>query len=143
MGEHTVTLEDLNAFVNSQTGRSLTEVTPELAGALFERYLDEEVILAAAPSPGDHDLTPTARTARVRELSSSLCPPPPQPSNAQVDAYLHTNPQLVSTGERIRLRQLVLPDQASARAARPTAPPTSIACSAARRRIKVTATLRQ
>jgi hypothetical protein len=118
VGKRTVTLENINAFVTSQTGRTLTEVTPELAGALFERYLDEEVILAAAPTVGDHDLTPTARSARVRELSSTLCSPPQQPSNAQVDAYLDANPQLIGTGERIRLRQLVLPDQESARATR-------------------------
>ncbi len=118
MGKHAVTLENLNAFVTAQTGRTLSEVTPELAGALFERYLDEEVMLAAAPLAGDRDLTPTARSARIRELSTSLCPPPQQPSNAQVDAYLQANPQLVGTGERIRLRQLILPDPVTARAAR-------------------------
>jgi len=113
-----VTIEGLGGFVIAQTGRSLAEVTPELAGALFERYLEEEVILAAAPAPGDHELTATARSARVRELAASLCPPPPQPSNAQVDAYLKANPQLVGGGERVRLRQLVLPDPTAARTAR-------------------------
>lgn len=118
VGNHTVTIESLNAFVTAQTGRSMAEVTPELASALFERYLEEEVMLAADPVAGDHDLTPTARSARVRELSSSLCPPPQQPYNAQVDAYLQANPQLVTGGERVRLRQLVLPDPTAARAAR-------------------------
>jgi len=118
VGDRTMTIENLSAFVGSQTGRALSDVSPELAGALFERLLDEEVVLAAAPSPGDHDLTPTARSARVRELASTLCPPSVQPSSAQVDVYLSAHPEFASGGERIRLRQLVLPDQTTARSAR-------------------------
>jgi len=118
VGDRTVTVDTLSAFVTSQTGRGISEVSPELAGALFERYLDEEVVLAASPSPGDHDLTSTARSARVRELATTLCPPSPQPSNAQVDAYLAAHPELASGGERIKLRQLVLPDQVTGRSAR-------------------------
>ncbi|MBZ5588072.1 MAG: peptidylprolyl isomerase [Acidobacteriia bacterium] len=118
VGDRKVTVENLSAFVTSQTGRSISDVSPELAGALFERLLDEEVVLAAAPSPGDHDLTPTARSAHVRELASALCPPLPQPSGSLVDAYLAAHPELASSGERIKLRQLVLPDQTTARSAR-------------------------
>lgn len=118
VGDRKVTIENLSAFVSSQTGRPLSDVSPELAGALFERFLDEEVVLAAAPSPGDHDLTPTARSAHVRELAGTLCPASPQPSGAQVDAYLAAHPELASSGERIKLRQLVLPDQTTARSAR-------------------------
>jgi hypothetical protein len=118
VGDRKVTIENLSAFVSSQTGRSLSDVSPELAGALFERFLDEEIVLAANPSPGDHDLTPTARSARVRDLASALCPPSPQPSSSQVDAYLAAHPEFASGGERIKLRQLVLPDQSTARSAR-------------------------
>ena len=112
-----MTLEKFSIFVVAQTARTLPEVSPELAAALFERYLEEEVILTASPVPGDYDLTPTARTARVRELLVSLCPPPPQPSEAQVDAYLTQHPELDGNGERLRLRQLILPDQATAQVA--------------------------
>jgi hypothetical protein len=118
VGSHTVTLDAFSSFVLSQTGRGLQEVSPELAGALFERYLEEEVILAAAATPGASDLTPTARTARARELLVSLCPPPPRPSEAQVDAYLAQHPEPGGDGERLRLRQLILPDQATAQVAR-------------------------
>ena len=118
VGDREVTIERLSAFVSSQTGRSFPEVSPELTEALFERLLDEEVVLAAAPSPGDHDLTPTARSARVRELAGILCPPSPQPSDAQVDAYLSAHPELANGPERIKLRQLILPDQTTARSAR-------------------------
>jgi parvulin-like peptidyl-prolyl isomerase len=110
-------MEQLSAFVAAQTGRNIAEVSPELTAALFERYLEDEVLLAAAPTPGDHDLTPTARTARVRDLLVTLCPPPSPPTEAQVDAYLKLHPEL-ARGERLHLRQLILPDQATAQLAR-------------------------
>jgi len=113
-----VTVEKFSSFVVAQTARTLPEVSPELAAALFERYLEEEVVLTASPVHGDYDLTPTARTARVRELLVSLCPPPPQPPEAQVDTYLAQHPELAGSGERLRLRQLILPDQATAQVAR-------------------------
>jgi len=113
-----VTLEEYSSFLTAQTGRPLSDVSPELAAALFERYLEDEVLLAASPAPGDHDLSPTARTARVRELLLTLCPQPPQPSDAQIDAYLTDHPDLDRGGERLRLRQLILPDQATAEVAR-------------------------
>jgi hypothetical protein len=118
VGDRAVTVEKLSNFIVAQTGRSLSEVTPDLAAALFERYLEEEVILAASPAPRAYDLASTARTARVRELLVSLCPPPPQPSESQVDAYLLQHPELGGGGERLRLRQLILPDQATGQVAR-------------------------
>jgi len=118
VGGHPVTVEQLNAFVTAQAGRAAAEVTPDLTGALFGRLLEEEVLLAASPSPDDHDLSPAARTAHARDLMASLCPLPPRPTEAQVDAYLAAHPELAGGADRIKLRQLVLPDQATARAAR-------------------------
>ncbi len=118
VGDRAVTLEGVSAYVASQTGRGPGEASPDLTAALFERYLDEEVVLAASPTPGDRDLTPLARSARVRELSATLCPPPPPPSSAEIDAYLAAHPELAAGGERVKLRQLILPDQATGRVAR-------------------------
>jgi hypothetical protein len=117
VGGHAVTVEKLSAFVAAQTGRGMADVSPELVAAMFERYLEDEVLLAASPSPGDADLTPTARSARARDALLSLCPPPPPPSQQKVDAYLAQHPEL-GEGERLRLRQLILPDQATAQLAR-------------------------
>jgi hypothetical protein len=118
VGHRAVTADKFSAFVVAQTGRGLPEVSPDLASALFERYLEEEVMLAAFPAPGDDDLMAAARTARVRELLLSMCPPPAPPSDAQVDAYLARHPELADGGERVRLRQLILPDRATAQVAR-------------------------
>ncbi len=117
VGDHTVTVEQFSGFVAAQTGRSFAEVSPELAGALFERYLEDEVLLASSPVLQGNDLAPAVRTARVRELLFSLCPPPPKPSETQIDSYVAQHRDLVS-GERLRLCQLILPDQATGQLAR-------------------------
>jgi hypothetical protein len=118
VGHRVVTADKFSSFVVAQTGRGLPEVSPDLASTLFERYLEEEVILAASPASGDDDLTAVARTAHVRELLLSMCPPPAPPPEGQVDAYLARHPELAGGGERVRLRQLILPDQATAQVAR-------------------------
>ncbi len=117
VGNRTVSVEQFSSFVAAQTGRSTAEVPPELAGALFERYLEDEVLLASSPGPEVEGLTPTARGARVRELLLTLCPPPPGPSESQVASYLAQHPGAAG-GEWVRLRQLILPDRATGQLAR-------------------------
>jgi len=118
IGGRTITLADLSAYVSAQTGRELADVPPDLSAALFERYLEDSVVLAASTDPADRELPAALRGARVRDLLPALCPPPPPPTEAQLDAYLASHPEAASHGDRLHLRQLILPDQAAARTAR-------------------------
>jgi peptidyl-prolyl cis-trans isomerase C len=113
-----ITLEELDDIVVAQTGQPLAEVPPELADALFGRHLEEEVLLAASGEPRDRTLPPAVRGARTREALAQLCPPPPLPSEQEIDAYLATLVPTPPSGDRLRLRQLILPDRASAEKAR-------------------------
>lgn len=113
-----ITLEELDDVILAQTGQPLAEVPPELADALLGRHLEEEVLLAASGEPRDRSLPPAVRGARTREALARMCPPPPLPSDAEIDAYLATLASTPPTGDRLRLRQLILPDQASAGKAR-------------------------
>lgn len=115
VGKRPVTLADMEAIVQQEAGKSLAEVAPELAAALFENFLEQEVILAASPQPADRDLPPAARSMRARQLLAELCPAPPEPSQAEIAARLA---QRAPGGERVLLRQLILPDLAAARAVR-------------------------
>ena len=117
VGGRNVTLDAITTAITAQTGSPVAEVSPDLAAALFETYLEEEVVLAAADVKSAAPLTGAARSARVREVMTSLCPPPAPPSNAEVGAFLARHPEMKPTGERLLLRQLILPDQPSARAA--------------------------
>lgn len=118
VGGRTVRREDLVTVVENQTGRPVAEAPPELVATLFEGLLEEEVVLAASGVPADSELTPVARSSKVREALFQLCPPPPLPAAAEVDAFLASRSADEPGGERLRLRQLLLPDQAAARAAR-------------------------
>jgi peptidyl-prolyl cis-trans isomerase C len=112
-----VTLADVADAVNAQTGKTLPEVSGNLVAALFEDRLEEEVLLAASPERSDRDLPAPRRASRARELVAALCPPPRRPSAAEIDAYLAKHPELHRHGERLLLRQLILPDETTARAA--------------------------
>jgi hypothetical protein len=113
-----ITLEELDEVVVAQTGQPLAEVPPELADALLGRHLEEEVLLAAGGEPRDRNLPPAVRGARTRELLARLCPPPPLPSEAEIDSATKAVAVPDENGERLRLRQLILPDRASAEKAR-------------------------
>jgi parvulin-like peptidyl-prolyl isomerase len=110
-----VTIADLDAVVLAETGKPPEDVAPDLVAALFEAYLEEEVILAASPVPADRLVPLATRGMRVRELLSELCPAPSEPSDAEIAARLAQQPP---GSERVLLRQLILPDLAAARAAR-------------------------
>jgi hypothetical protein len=118
VGGRAITVDDLAGAVAAQTGRPLAETSPELQAALFEAYLEEEVLLASSTIPGDRALPPAQRSARCRDLLASLCVPPPPPSEAEVGALLAQRGGAGTGSERIHLRQLVLPDQAGAQKAR-------------------------
>jgi hypothetical protein len=118
VGGQPVDLETLKGVVEAQTGRPYSEAPRELVSALFEGLLEEEVVLVAGGAPEDRTLAPVARSARVRELEATLCPPPPPPSDAEVTAFLAAHGEPSSSGDRVHLRQLILPDEAAARAAR-------------------------
>lgn len=117
VGGRAITLDAVAAAITAETGKPLAEVSPDLAAALFEEYLDAEVILASSSVPTDRGLSGPERSARLRELSASLCPPSLPPSDAEVRGYLASHIELQHTGERLLLRQLILPDQPGARAA--------------------------
>ncbi len=110
-----VTVADVEAVVRQETGKALSEVAPELVAAMFESFLEEEVLLAASGNPEDRQLPLPSRSIRARALLAELCPAPPEPSEAEIAARLA---QEAPSGERVLLRQLILPDLATARAAR-------------------------
>lgn len=118
VGGRPVTLDDVRAVVEAQTGRAFEEAPRELVSTLFEELLEEEVVLAASGVAADRALARMARSTRARELLVTLCPVQTVPSEVEVREYLAAHPEPSSGGERLRLRQLILADQAGARVAR-------------------------
>jgi len=116
VGGRAIAFAEIGAMIEAQAGRPLASTPPELCSALFESYLEEEVVLAASPNSPDRRLAVPARGARARQVLASLCSAAPLPTEAQVDSYLAE--RRAGGHERLLLRQLILPDQAAARSAR-------------------------
>jgi parvulin-like peptidyl-prolyl isomerase len=118
VGGRAITLAELGAAVTAQTGRPIEEASADLQAALFEALLEEEVVLASSTTPEDRDLPIGQRSSRCRTLMASLCAPPPPPTEAEIDAFLARRVTAPTLSERIRVRQLVLPDKPTALKAR-------------------------
>ena len=118
VGGQSITIEELAGFVALQTGQPFERVPPEVTAALFEVFLEEAVILAAAGAPGDRRLPAAVRSARARDLLATQCPPPPLPTIREAEEYLVSQGEFQPGGERLRLRQLILPDLGAARSVR-------------------------
>lgn len=118
VGGRSIAYEDFGNAVAALTGRPLGETSPDVQAALFEAFLEEEVLLASSKVAGDRDVPAAQRPARCRDLLGTLCTPPAPPSEAEIDAYLQRREASPPLGERILLRQLVLPDRTVAVTAR-------------------------
>ncbi len=118
MGSRVVTAAEVEEYLRRETGREPNTLRPELAERLLELYLQEEVLLAAGRNPVPASLSPEQRSALARQRLEELCPvPPPDPTLTAADPA-DAQEAGTTSGERILLRQLVLPDAAAARSAR-------------------------
>lgn len=113
-----MTVAQVEEYLRAQTGRDPATLRPELAFSLLEVYLTEEVLLAAGPQPAPLSLPDEERTALARRRLAELCPPPAPSTAAEVAAHAAAQVAPGTAGERLLLRQLILPDAAAARSAR-------------------------
>ena len=117
VGGRAISFAEIGAMIETRAGRPLAATPPELCSALFESFLEEEVVLAASPNSADRKLSGPARGARARQVLASLCSSVAPPSEAQVEAFLAAR-RSDGGHERLLLRQLILPDETAARSAR-------------------------
>jgi hypothetical protein len=117
IGGRALTFQEIAEEVAAETGRTPEQVSPELVAALFESRLEEEILLAASPDGAEGAQGSSARGARARALLAHMCSPPPPVSDADVEAALARRGSSVPV-TRVRLRQLILPDRATADKAR-------------------------
>ncbi len=118
VGTRVVTVAQVEDYLRRETGREPNTLAPALAATLLELYLNEEVLLASSDRPTPATLAGEARSALVRQRLGELCPPPPLPSDEALAAHAAEQPAVPAGGERLLLRQLILPDAAAARSAR-------------------------
>lgn len=118
VGNRMVTVAEVEEYLRRETGREPSALRPELAERLLELYLREELLLAAGKSADSASLSPEQRSALARQFLEELCPVAPSPLSLPAADPRGEQQEESGTGERLLLRQLVLPDAAAARSAR-------------------------
>ncbi|HKO57233.1 MAG TPA: peptidylprolyl isomerase [Thermoanaerobaculia bacterium] len=130
IGERNVTLADFKRYLDRNTGTELAQVTPEVASALLDQYVEEIVLSEYAATHGVE--VPAEKIAsavrneagstviekrdemRRQKLIADLSADVPQASDDEVRAYYETHPAEFKSGEEVRVRQILVHDEALA-----------------------------
>ena len=130
VGERMITLADYKKYLERNSGTDLAQLGPEVASALLDQYIEEVILSEYAASHGVE--IPAERIAaavrkdagatviekrdemRRQKLILDITAQVPQPSDAEVQAYYEQHAEDFKTGERVRVRQILVRDEALA-----------------------------
>jgi peptidyl-prolyl cis-trans isomerase C len=127
VGERHVTLADLKRYLDRNAGTDLAQLTPEVASAMLDQYIEEIVISEYAASHGvevpAEKIAAAVRTEagstvlekrdemRRARLLTDLATDVPEPTAEQVRAYYEQHAAEFRTGEEVRVRQILVNDE--------------------------------
>jgi len=114
VGSIDVPIDAFQNYLTELSGQPWEVMDSRVASTLLDQYLEEESLFFAA----GHDAQqiprdPAERSARLRQLILKTCGPAPTPSPERVEAVLRKK-AAAGEPERVLIRQLLLPDEASA-----------------------------
>lgn len=130
VGERNATLADFKRYLERNTGTELAGVTPEVASAILDQYVEEIVLSEYAATHGVE--VPAEKIAsavrneagstviekrdemRRQKLIADLSADVPQASDDEVRVYYENHPQEFKSGEEVRVRQILVHDEALA-----------------------------
>ncbi|HUO83899.1 MAG TPA: peptidylprolyl isomerase [Thermoanaerobaculia bacterium] len=133
IGLRQITLEDFKRYLERNAGAEMAQITPEALSALLDQYTEEILLSEYAVRHGVE--VPTERVAeavrndpgstmvekkdqmRREELTARLSAELPEITEEQILGYYRTHPAEFSTDERVRVRQILVHDQETARKA--------------------------
>jgi hypothetical protein len=115
VGRSEVSVLDVQAYVESATGMPWQAVDRRAAEAMFDQFIDQEVMFVRAriDDIGGTPPDPARRSAAVRAAAVSICGEPPAPSDEVVER------ELARIGDelrpaRVRVRQMLLDSRGEA-----------------------------
>jgi len=125
--ERMVTLADFKRYLERNAGTELAQLTPEVASAILDQFLDEIIISEYAASHGievpAEKIASEVRTAagvtviekrdelRREMLLAKLAVEVAEASDAEVQAYYQQHQGEFRTSEEVRVRQIIVRDE--------------------------------
>ncbi len=127
VGDRLLTLADLKRYIDRNTGTELAQMTPEVASAMLDQYVEEIVLSEYAASHGvevpaekiaagvriDAGVTVIEKRDEMRrqKLVSDLAQELPPASDDQVREYYEQHPTEFKSGEEVHARQILVRDE--------------------------------
>jgi hypothetical protein len=130
VGERMVTLADFKNYIEHNAGADLAQVTPEVASAMLDQYVEEILLSEYAASHGieipAEKIASAVRTEagstviekrdemRRQKLLADLLADIPPPPDAEVRAYYEQHSADFRRGEEVHVKQILVHDEALA-----------------------------
>jgi hypothetical protein len=127
VNERMLTLSDYKRYLDRNVGMELAQLTPEVASAMLDQYLEEVIVSEYAASHGVE--VPTEKIAeavrteagatviekrdemRRQRLITNLTAEIPEPGEAEIQTYYQQHQNDFRSGEEVRVRQILVNDE--------------------------------
>lgn len=127
LGDRLVTLSDFKRYLERNAGTDLAQVSPEVASAMLDQYV-EEMVLAEYASTHGVEVPADAIAAAVRNdagatvmekrdemrrqrLISTLSAQVPEPTDEEIRDFYDKHQNEFRSGEELRVRQILVHDE--------------------------------
>jgi parvulin-like peptidyl-prolyl isomerase len=131
VNDRMITLADFKRYLERNAGTDLAQVSPEVASAMLDQFVEEIVVSEYAATHGvevpAEQIAAAVRTQagvtviekrdemRRERLVSNLAAEVREPSEAEVQAYYQQHQAEFQSGEEVRVRQILVHDEKLAR----------------------------
>lgn len=131
VNDRMLTLADFKRYLERNVGMELAQLTPEVASAMLDQYLEEVIVSEYAASHGVE--VPTEKIAeavrteagatviekrdemRRQRLIANLAAEVPEPADAEIQTYYQQHQNEFRSGEEVRVRQILVNDETVAK----------------------------
>ena len=131
VNDRMLTLADFKRYLERNVGMELAQLTPEVASAMLDQYLEEVIVSEYAASHGVE--VPTEKIAeavrteagatviekrdemRRQRLIANLAAEIPEPTEAEIQTYYQQHQNEFRSGEEVRVRQILVNDETVAK----------------------------
>jgi len=130
VGDRMLTLSDFKRYLERNAGTDLAQMTPEVASAMLDQYVEEivlseyaanhgvevpaEKIAAAVRNEAGSTVIEKRDEMRRQKLISNISADVQQPADAEVRTYYDQHPAEFKSGEEVHVKQILVHDEALA-----------------------------